>query len=78
VTCGLAEETEKKAGEESHKPLYSITTWRRHFATDLPKFGEFIDLTEVITPAKVGSKNICSFFQPRGVKKHFPFRQQMS
>jgi len=40
------------------------------------KVGEFVDLTDVITPAKVGSKIFIGFSRPIGGKKHFPFRKQ--
>jgi len=40
------------------------------------KFGEFVDLTDVITSAKFGYKIIIRFFRPRGGKSHFPYRKQ--
>jgi len=41
-----------------------------------PKFGEFVDLTDVITPAKFGSKIFIGFSRLRGRKTHFPFGNQ--
>jgi len=40
------------------------------------KLGEFVDLTDVVTPAKFGSKTFIGFSRPRGEKTHFPFRKQ--
>jgi len=40
------------------------------------KFGEFVDLTDVITPAKFGYKIFVDFSRPRGGKSHFPYRKQ--
>jgi len=41
------------------------------------KFGEFVDLIDVITLAKFGSKIFIGFSSRlRGRKKHFPFRNQ--
>jgi len=37
------------------------------------KFDEFVDLTDVITPAKFGYKIFISFSRPRGVKSHLPY-----
>jgi len=37
------------------------------------KFVEFVDLTDVITLAKFGFKNIHRFFQAERWKTHFPF-----
>jgi len=35
------------------------------------KFGEFVDLTEIITPAKFGSEIFIGFSRPRGGKGIF-------
>jgi len=40
------------------------------------KYGEFVDLTDVITPAKFGYKIFIGFFRPRGGKSHFPYRKK--
>jgi len=42
------------------------------------KFGEFLDLTDVITPAKFGYKIFIGFSRPRGGKSHFPYRKHMA
>jgi len=39
-------------------------------------FGEFVDLTDGITPAKFGCKIFICFSRPRGGKSHFPNRKQ--
>jgi len=35
------------------------------------KYGEFVDLTDVIPPAKFGSKIFINFFRRRGRKTHY-------
>jgi len=40
------------------------------------KFGEFVVLTDVITPAKIGSIIFIGFPKPKGQKSHFPLRNQ--
>jgi len=40
------------------------------------KFDAFVDLSDVITPAKFGFKIFSGFFRPRGGIKHVPFRKQ--
>jgi len=40
------------------------------------KFGEFVGLTDVITPAKVGYKIFIGFSRPRGGKSNFSCRKQ--
>jgi len=42
------------------------------------KCGEFVDLTDEITPAKFGSKLFIGFSKPRGRKTHFPFRKKQT
>jgi len=72
ATCGLTELTEKKAGEESHKTEKNSTP--RGGAISQPictKFGEFVDLTDLITPVKFGSKIFIGFFQAERWKKPF-------
>jgi len=39
------------------------------------KFGEFLDLTDVITSAKFGYKIFIGFSRSRGGKSHFPYRK---
>jgi len=38
------------------------------------KFGELVDLTELITPAKFGYTIFIGFSRPRGGKSHFPYK----
>jgi len=40
------------------------------------KFGEFVDLTDFITPAKFGYTIFIGFPRPRGGKSHFSYRKQ--
>jgi len=42
------------------------------------KCGEFVDLTDIITPAKFGYKVLIGFSRPRGGKSHFPNRKHMA
>jgi len=37
------------------------------------KFGKFVDLTDVITPAKFGYKIFIGFSRPKGGKSHFTY-----
>jgi len=77
ATCGLAEETKKKKKGGSSK------SQNHHFsppcgtAISQPictKFGEFVDPTKVITPAKFGwFQNIHWFFHAERWKKHISF-----
>jgi len=82
ATSGLAEETEKKhkkVDEESHKTV--IFHLPRGGAISQPiftKFDEFVDLTDVITPAKFCYKIFIDFSTPRGWKSHFPHRKRMA
>jgi len=39
------------------------------------EFDEYVDLTDVMTPAMFGSKIFINYSRPRGGKKHFPFRK---
>jgi len=75
ATCELAEDTEKSGWRKSQNRYispprgYAISKWISS------KCGEFVDLTEVVTPDKFGSKILIGFSTPRGGKKHFPFRK---
>jgi len=40
------------------------------------KFGEFVDLTDVITPAKFGYKTFIGFTRQKGGISHLPYRKQ--
>jgi len=40
------------------------------------KFGEFVDLTDVITPTKFGYKIFIGYSRPRGGKSDIPYRKQ--
>jgi len=68
----------KRWGKKVTKPLYFSTTWRRHFQPICTKIGEFVDLTNVITPAIFRSKRFNGFFKPRCQKKHFHYKKQMA
>jgi len=74
VTCGLAEETEKQ--NKTKKPEESHKTVKFHHHKAATKFGEFVDITVVVTSAKFGSKIFIGFSSPRGRKTHFPFRNE--
>jgi len=70
--------TKKKKGG-SRKSQNRYTSPPREGAISQPiftKFGEFVDLTDVITPAKFGYKIFIGFFRPRGRKSRFPYRKQ--
>jgi len=80
VTCGLAEETEKnknkKGGRTKSQNRYISPP--RGGAISQPiftKFGQFVDLTDVITPARFGYKIFIGFSRPRGRKSHFSYRE---
>jgi len=70
----LAQETGIKGGRRLSQNRYISPPCGGPFR----KFGEFVDLTDVITPAKFGSKIFVGFSRPRGRKTHFPFRNQMA
>jgi len=66
---------EKKTGEESHKTVIFHHHVEAPFRNrSSPKFGEFLELSDIIAPAKYGSKIFISFSRQRGEIKHFPFR----
>jgi len=72
--CGLAEETEKKIKKVDEKSQSRYISPPRGGAISQPiftKFGEFVDLTDVITSAKFGYKRFIGFFRPRGGKSQF-------
>jgi len=61
----------KKVGEESQNrisPPCGGAIWQ----PICTKAGEFVDLTDLITPAKFGSTIFIGFSRPRGGKTHFP------
>jgi len=75
VIWGLADETEKKKkGGWKKNVTFHISPPCGH-AISQPlstKFGDFIDLTGVVTPAAFGFRIFIGFSRPRGGKKHFP------
>jgi len=64
----------KRLVKKVTKQFHFATMWRRHFVTDLHQI--LVYLTDVITPAKFGSKIFIGFSRPRGGKTHFSFRKQ--
>jgi len=63
----------REVQEKSHKTIIF------HHHVEAPfrkliciKFDQFVDLTDVITPAKFGSKIFIGFSRPRGRKTRFP------
>jgi len=78
ATCGLTEETEKNKKGGRRKSQNRYISPPRGGAILQPiftKFGGFVDLTDVITPAKFGYNIFIVFFRPRGWKSHFPYRK---
>jgi len=76
ATCGLAEETEKnkikKGGRRKSQNRYISPL--RGSAISQPIFSkcsEFVDLTNIVTPAKFGYKVFIGFSRLRGGKLHF-------
>jgi len=81
VTCRLAEETEKnkiKKGGRRKSQIRYVSPPRGGAISQsiFIKFGEFVDLTNLITPAKFGYNIVISFSRPRGGKSHFSCRKQ--
>jgi len=72
ATCGLAEETEK-GGRKSQNRIISPLRGGAISQPIFTKFGEFLDLTDIITPAKFGYKIFIGFSRPRGGKSPFPY-----
>jgi len=75
VTCGLAEETEKGGRRRSQNRYISPPRGGAISQPIFIEFGEFVDLTDIMTPAKFGYEIFIGFSRPRGGKSHFPYRK---
>jgi len=78
ATCGLAEETEnffRKGGRRKSQNRYISPRGGAISQPIFTKFGKFVDLTNIITPAKFGYEIFIGFSRSRDGKSYFPYRK---